>query len=155
MAAKLRYASRILVVDHEPDVLVLLQVGLRAAGYSVSTARDGLEGLQHAQRLMPDLILLETRLPGLDGISACDLLKRLPSTADIPVVILATDPGELARAEALAAGAVDCIGKGLTIHDLLDRIEAALSASHPGQEGDEGGLKKLSERRQFAASGVE
>ena len=155
MDVNLPSALRILVVDDEPDMVFLLDAHLRAAGYTVFSARDGLEGLQQAQSLMPDLILLDARLPGLDGLSACDLLHRLPSTGGIPVVILSCWSGAVARAEGLAAGAVDYIGKPFEIHDLLQRIKAALLASRSAQEENEGGPEEVAERCQFAASALE
>lgn len=155
MDVNLPAAARILVVDDEPDMLLLLEAHLRAAGYAVFTARDGLEGLQHAQSVLPDLILLDARLPGLDGMSACDLLRRLPSTAGIPVVIVTGYSGELPRDQAMAAGAVDFIDKPFQVEDLLRRIQNALAAARPPQEEDRDVLEEAADGSPLAPSAPE
>ncbi|MBM3316070.1 response regulator, partial [candidate division WOR-3 bacterium] len=68
--------SRILVVDDEPDIRLVLQARLEAAGYSVSTAATGLDALNSVRSAPPDLVLLDLMLRGMDGFSVCAMLKR-------------------------------------------------------------------------------
>ena len=79
---------RILVVDDEPAVADLIEAVLREAGYTVSIARDGNEGLALARTWAPDLILMDVMLPGIDGGTAIRVLKAQPATAAIPIVAM-------------------------------------------------------------------
>jgi DNA-binding response OmpR family regulator len=118
--------ATILVVDDEPDMLELIAYTLRLAGYDVVTAACGTDALKGAQARLPDLILLDLMLPDLDGLSVCELLRRLPSTNAIPVLVL-TAMGGLELAGRLAqAGAVHCLQKPFQPRDLVLRIQNAL-----------------------------
>lgn len=80
--------SRILVVDDEPDIRLVLQARLEAAGYSVSTAATGLDALNSVRSAPPDLVLLDLMLPGMDGFSVCAMLKRDQRFNRIPILML-------------------------------------------------------------------
>ena len=95
---------KILVVDDEPDIVELVAFNLEAAGYRVITATNGMEALNRARAILPDLIVLDLMLPELDGLSVCEILSRLPSTAPIPVIILTAWKGEISRMIGLEAG---------------------------------------------------
>ncbi len=120
--------AKILVVDDEPDMLELVSFNLKAEGFEVFTAANGPEALNQARALLPDLIVLDLMLPDLDGVSVCEILQRLPSTAPIPVVMITAWSTDLARRVGLEAGAKDYVTKPFSPRDLVSRIRSALRA---------------------------
>jgi DNA-binding response OmpR family regulator len=117
---------RILVVDDEPDLVELVSFNLRAEGYEVITAANGMEALNQARAELPDLIVLDLMMPELDGLSVCEILRRLPSTAPIPVIMLTAWKSELTRIIGLDTGAEDYITKPFSPRDLVTRVKNAL-----------------------------
>ena len=83
-----KIAKRILVVEDNPRILLVIQRRLESAGYSVITAQEGPRGLEMAKSERPDLILLDLTLPKLDGFEVCRLLKRDPAYSQIPIIML-------------------------------------------------------------------
>lgn len=120
--------KKILVIDDNTELLALLRSSLRVAGFSVSTAATGLEGLEKARSRRPDLIVLDLVLPGMDGFAVCEALKRQPETCDTPVIMLTGLPGEFPRLHGLAAGAVELLAKPISPGQLTARIERTLAA---------------------------
>lgn len=118
--------TRILVVDDEPDMVELLTYVLRHTGWTVFTATNGVDALKRAQRLRPDLILLDLMLPGLDGFAVCEQLRESPTTRAIPVLLLTAMSGDLPRYHGLIHGASDYIRKPFKPADLVARIQKAL-----------------------------
>lgn len=80
--------ARILVIDDYPAILGLLQLTLTTAGHEVVTASDGVSGLALAERVHPDLVLVDVDMPEMDGVAVCGGLKRDPGTRDIPVLLM-------------------------------------------------------------------
>lgn len=117
---------KILVVDDEPDIVELIAYNLEAEGYAVITATSGMEALNRARAILPDLIVLDLMLPELDGISVCEILRKLPSTAPIPVIILTAWKGEGARSVGLQTGAEEYMTKPFSPRDLVLRVNRAL-----------------------------
>lgn len=115
----------ILVVDDEKDILDMLAYNLQKEGYAVLTARDGTAALEQAVRL-PDLILLDVLMPGMDGWEVCKQLKRDPKTAGIPLVFLTAKDTEFDEVLGLELGADDYITKPIALRSLLARVRAAL-----------------------------
>jgi len=120
---------RVLVVDDEVDLVDLLAFELGRRGYDVMAANNGLAALNLARRCLPDLVILDLMMEGLDGFAVCDLLQRQPSTADIPILILTALGGPEVRNRACLAGAADVIQKPFSPADLAARMERALEAS--------------------------
>jgi len=81
-------AFRVLLVDDSETVAGMLSWLLGSAGYAVETAGDGVKGVRAALRRVPDLVMMSARLPRLDGIQACRLLKAESATRDVPVILL-------------------------------------------------------------------
>lgn len=119
--------KKILVVEDDADLVELLRFNLKKAGFAVGTAFDGIEALKKARSLLPDLILLDLMLPELDGFAVCEVLRRDPNTASVPVIILTAMSSQLARLTGLEVGANDFITKPFSSKDLLARIESALN----------------------------
>ena len=116
---------KVLLVDDDPNILLLVQVKLIKSGFEVLTARDGEEGLQKASRDKPDLVLLDGMLPKLDGFTAARRIKAEISPA--PIVIMLTAKGQQADVmRGIREGADDYIVKPFAPRDLVARINAAL-----------------------------
>jgi DNA-binding response OmpR family regulator len=115
-------SATILVIDDEPDNLRLALEMLRGHGLEMVSARDGTAGLRIAQRLRPDLILLDICMPGLNGFQVCRQLKANPATRDCPVIFLTALDQIEDKAQGFAVGAVDYITKPFDARELLLRV---------------------------------
>ena len=121
--------GRVLVVDDEPDLIHILEFGLKAAGYQVDIAADGQEGLKKARETRPDIILLDLMLPKLDGYKVCRLLKFDERYRQIPIIILSARTQEGDQTLAKEMGANRFITKPYEFGEILAHIEALLKAS--------------------------
>lgn len=121
--------AKILVVDDEPDIVELVAFNLRAEGFEVFSAGSGPEALNQARAHLPDLIVLDLMLPDLDGVAVREILRRLPSTAPIPVIMLTAWSSELARIIGLETGAEDYLTKPFSPRELVLRVKNALRAA--------------------------
>ena len=121
--------ARVLVVDDEPDLIRILEFGLRAAGYQVEIAVDGQEGLKKAREIRPDIILLDLMLPKLDGYKVCRMLKFDERYRQIPIIILSARTQEGDQALAKEMGANRFVTKPYEFGEILAHIEALLKAS--------------------------
>jgi len=119
-------AKKILVVEDEPHIRMSMEARLKANGYQIVTAGDGLEGYEIAQKERPDLILMDVMMPKLDGYQALEKLKADEATKAIPVVMLTAraQPEDVEKAG--MGGAVDYIVKPFTPVILLEKIKNAL-----------------------------
>lgn len=120
---------RVLVVDDEPDLVRILQFGLKAAGYDVEVAADGQEGLKKARELRPDIILLDLMLPKLDGYKVCRLLKFDERYKHIPIMILSARTQEGDQALAHEMGANQFVTKPYDFKEILSLVASMLKAS--------------------------
>jgi DNA-binding response OmpR family regulator len=129
-----RRAPLVLVVDDEPEIRNLVQRMLVSKGYEVALAVDGQQALDLADRLVPDLVLLEAMLPKVHGFDACRRIKASPRTRHAPVVMMTAlyRGWRFAQEARDSYGAIDYVEKPFRMEDLLQRIERALreSASH-------------------------
>jgi two-component system phosphate regulon response regulator PhoB len=116
----------ILIVEDEKDILNLIEWHLRAEEYSVLKADDGIKGLDLAVEHLPDLIVLDLMLPGMDGLSVCKALKKNPKTENIPVVMLTAKGEEVDRIVGLELGADDYMVKPFSPRELSLRVRAIL-----------------------------
>jgi DNA-binding response OmpR family regulator len=121
--------ARVLVVDDEPDLVRILEFGLKAAGYHVDTANDGQEGLKKARDLKPDIILLDLMLPKLDGYKVCRLLKFDERYKHIPIMILSARTQEGDQKLANEMGANRFMTKPYEFAEILEHIKALLKQS--------------------------
>ena len=118
--------KRILVIDDDKSIARAVMIRLKAAGYDTTHAPDGLSGLATAKEYEPDLILLDIRMPDLDGFEVNKRLKATPGLADIPVIIVSAHVQETARDAARAGGVFGFVEKPYNAQRLLETIEAAL-----------------------------
>ncbi len=117
----------ILLVDDEPDLLESLSVRLRASGYEVMTAVDGLEALKKARSAAPDLIILDLMLPKMDGYKVARLLKFDGRYSGIPILILSARGQDMDKELGKKAGADDYLVKPFDSADLLARMKRLLA----------------------------
>jgi len=113
---------RILVVDDEMDILELLRYNLEKEGYQVYTAATGETAVQIATEKMPDLIVLDLMLPGIDGMEVCRILKRDNRTSDIPIIMLTARTEDVDIVTGLELGAEDYVTKPFSPKVLIARI---------------------------------
>jgi len=119
-------AQTILIIEDDPDVLDLVRLHLRKAGYLVAETNDGEEGLKKAREQQPAAIILDLMLPGIRGEEVCRRLKARPSTARIPIIML-TALGEAEDCVAgLELGADDYVSKPFSPRELILRLQAIL-----------------------------
>ncbi len=123
---------KILIIDDERDIVRSLSVRLRAAGYDVVAATDGAAGLDLAVEGEPTGILLDIRMPGMDGLAVLDELKKRGDTKAIPVFVLSANVVEQVRSRALAAGACCFLGKPFQAEKLVSTIGHVLGVGGAG-----------------------
>ena len=116
----------ILVVDDEEDILELVEYNLTKAGYKVTCVPTGGEALKQARSLLPDLVVLDLMLPGLNGLEICTLLKNDPKTKGLAVVMLTARGEESDVVRGLELGADDYITKPFSPKILLARVNSVL-----------------------------
>jgi DNA-binding response OmpR family regulator len=114
---------RVLVVDDDGDIRLLLEELLRGAGYGVETATDGRAALRVFHETSADLVVLDLSMPELDGF---ETLERLRDLSDVPVILLTARGGEIDKVRGFRAGADDYVVKPFGRQELLARIEACL-----------------------------
>jgi FixJ family two-component response regulator len=134
-------AGTVLVIDDTADNLRVVVAVLEAYSFTAITARDGESGLERAKRARPDAILLDVRMPGIDGYETCRRLKADPATAPIPVLFMTvlSEPDQKLRA--FEAGAVDHVTKPLEASELLARVR-----THVGLRAAQLELRRQNER---------
>jgi DNA-binding response OmpR family regulator len=121
--------ARILVVDDEPDVLFMTAYALRAlGGHEVSEARNGIDGLSMARQLRPDLVVLDIKMPQMDGIAVCRGIRETPGMETTPVILLSARGQRAEVEEGWAAGASDYIIKPYAPDVLVRRVSELLKA---------------------------
>ncbi|MFP4407816.1 MAG: response regulator [Spirochaetaceae bacterium] len=118
--------EHVLVVDDETDILELIRYNLQKEGYRVTTVKTGEEGLKLTRELEPDVLVLDLMLPGLDGLSVCNRLKREESTRSIPVIMLTAKAEDADIVTGLELGADDYVTKPFSPKVLTARIRAVL-----------------------------
>lgn len=117
---------KILVAEDEKDIRELVSITMRLAGYEVWMANDGQEALMLAQQIVPDLILMDVRMPRMTGYEACAAMKEIEKLKDIPVVFLSAKGQETEIQQGLASGAAAYILKPFAPTDLTLRVKELL-----------------------------
>jgi DNA-binding response OmpR family regulator len=118
--------SRVLVVEDNADIAELLRHSLERAGHSVETRTSGPDGLAHARERVPDLVVLDLMLPGMDGLQVCQALRGNAATATIPIIMLTARGEEADRIRGLEIGADDYVTKPFSPKELVARAAAVL-----------------------------
>lgn len=118
----------ILVIEDYSDSRTLLSSLLRAKGYKVVEASDGREGLLQANRVTPDLILMDLAMPRMDGIEATRQLRQRHTLSQVPIFVISAYVTNDVRRDALAAGCTEVFPKPFDIEALLSKIKERLGA---------------------------
>ncbi|KAM3111092.1 response regulator transcription factor [Phormidesmis sp. 146-33] len=118
--------SQILIIDNDFTFSELLSVELETIGYQVSYASEGIKGQILAQQLLPDLIMLDIRLPKVDGFTVCRRLRQDDRTANIPILVLTALSATQDKVKAFDAGADDYLIKPFASEEMLVRVQAIL-----------------------------
>lgn len=121
-------AAKILAVDDEPELTALVSYHLSRLGHHVTTAANGWEAIDKIQHERPDLILLDLMLPDLDGFGVCEILRRDPRTATIPIIIISAWASLDSRHLGLELGALDYITKPFSPQELVKRVNRFIDA---------------------------
>ncbi len=119
--------NRILLVDDEEDLVLALKARFSAAGYEVEVAEDGLEALQKARTLDPDIIVLDVMLPKMDGFKVCRLLKFDSRYSAIPILMLSARGQELDQETGKSAGADEYMVKPFDSVRLLQKVRELIA----------------------------
>ena len=122
--------QKIVVVEDEPDILEVIEYNLTREGFRVVTARDGADGLKKARSELPDLLVLDLMLPGIDGLEVCRRLRADDVTRTLPVVMVTAKGEEADIVVGLGMGADDYLVKPFSPRELLARIRAVLRRAH-------------------------
>ena len=117
---------KILVVDDEEDILEFLGYNLRAEGYEVIVADNGLLAIELAKKHEPSLIILDVQMPNMDGITTCEKIREIPSLSQSVVTFLTARSEDYSQIAGFEAGADDYITKPIRPKVLISRVKALL-----------------------------
>jgi two-component system OmpR family response regulator len=131
--------ARLLVVDDEPNILELLSVSLRFAGFEVATASNGVDALNLARTFAPDLLVLDVMLPGLDGFEVAKVLRGNGNRT--PVLFLTAKDATEDRVQGLTIGGDDYVTKPFSLEEVVARIRAVLRRTGPAASVEPGGSR--------------
>ncbi len=117
---------KILLVDDEPDILEIVDFNLTSEGYQVITAENGIEAVKKAKKELPNLIILDVMMPEMDGIEACELIRKNPDLKNTLVVFLTARGEDYSQVAGFDAGADDYITKPIKPKVLVSKVKALL-----------------------------
>src|SRR6202140_1992946 len=123
--------KRVLVVDEEQEITLVLRSGLAKHGYDVRVASEGEAALELFQAWTPDLVVTDLSMPNMNGLKLCQRLREISS---VPIIVLSVKGDEASKVEALDAGADDYVTKPFGMGELLARVRAALRRGAPATE---------------------
>src|SRR6266700_6893303 len=126
--------NTVLIIEDERDVVDLLALNLRKAGFGTSTASDGAAGLEKARNEKPALIILDLMLPKRPGLEVCKILKSDPGTRRVPIMMLTAKAEEIDRIVGLEFGADDYVTKPFSPREIVLRIRAILRRAETANE---------------------
>jgi two-component system alkaline phosphatase synthesis response regulator PhoP len=118
--------AKILIAEDERDIRELVSLTLQFGGFTVVQAANGAEAVEQAQKALPDLVLLDVRMPKMTGYEACRRIKSMPELRDIPVVFLSAKGQESEIQTGLEAGAEEYILKPFAPDELVKQVQAVL-----------------------------
>ncbi len=117
---------KVLLVDDELDILEFLSYNLEKEGYEVHTARNGVEAIEVAEKQVPHLIILDVMMPEMDGIAACEELRKIPALSSTVIAFLTARGEDYSQIAGFEAGADDYITKPVRPKVLVSRVKALL-----------------------------
>ncbi|MGD2078390.1 MAG: response regulator [Chloroflexota bacterium] len=119
----------VLVVDDEPTARTMLRLILVRAGFEVLEAQDGSEALDEVKRKIPDLMILDIMMPGIDGFEVCEILRSQDETADLPIIMLSARADAESVNRGLLLGATKYLTKPVMPEELTRQVREVLNVS--------------------------
>ncbi|MBC8100757.1 MAG: response regulator [Armatimonadetes bacterium] len=123
--------KRILVVDDEVGALTLIGIMLERGGFGVLKAKDGLDALAVLEQNLPDMIILDVMMPGMDGITLCGVIRKQRALATVPILILSARNDADSVMRGMEAGANDYLPKPILHHDLVQKVKLMVGIPTP------------------------
>lgn len=117
---------KILLVDDEPDILEIVGYNLKSEGYQIFTAKNGVEGVKAAKKIVPHLILLDIMMPEMDGIEACEKIRKIESLENVLISFLTARGEDYSQVAGFEAGADDYITKPIKPKILVSKVKSLL-----------------------------
>ena len=127
----------VLVIDDDENIIELIRLGLKYEGFRVESTMTGADGLAAAQRINPDLIILDWMLPEINGLEVCNRLRENPTTRDIPILMLTAKDEVTDRVAGLETGADDYLAKPFNFEELVARLRAILRRASRGKSEED------------------
>ncbi len=120
--------KKILIVEDNSELLELLRLTIKEAGFCVATANNGVDALKKARALAPDLMILDLVLPELDGFAVCEHLRRDPALTALPIIALTGLTSEISRLAGLESGVTEYVTKPFNPGQLVSRLKRLLQS---------------------------
>ena len=117
---------KILLVDDEPDILEIISYSLKNVGYNVYTAKNGIQAVKQAEKIEPHLIILDVMMPEMDGIEACEIIRKTPKIKHTLITFLSARGEDYSQIAGFNAGADDYITKPIKPKILLSKVKSLL-----------------------------
>lgn len=127
---------KILLVDDEPDILEIVGYNLSAEGYQITTAKNGVEAVKKAKKEKPQLIILDVMMPEMDGIEACEQIRKIPDLDETIITFLTARGEDYSQVAGFEAGADDYITKPIKPKVLVSKVKALLRRLKENKESD-------------------
>jgi two-component system alkaline phosphatase synthesis response regulator PhoP len=128
---------KILLVDDEPDILEIVAYNLSSEGYQVITAENGAEGVKKAKKEKPQLIILDVMMPQMDGIEACEQIRKMPDLSNTIITFLTARGEDYSQMAGFDAGADDYITKPIKPKVLVSKVKALLRRLKEDEKADD------------------
>lgn len=125
---------KILIIDDESDIREIISYNLKKEGYEVATAADGREGIAIIQKFMPDLIILDMMMPGMDGVEVCYHIRNVLKLQNVVICFLSARSEDFSQVAALEAGGDDYIAKPITPRILSSKVKSLLRRLIPMEQ---------------------
>ncbi|MCI0353243.1 MAG: response regulator transcription factor, partial [Acidobacteriales bacterium] len=124
--------KKILIVDDEPQITRVLRRAFETEGFQVRLASDGRSGLENFQAWVPDVVITDLAMPGVDGLGLCSRIRQL---SNVPILVLSVKEDEATKVKALDLGADDYVSKPFGMAELIARVRALLRRAAPPAHG--------------------
>ncbi len=118
--------TKILLVDDEPDILEIVGYNLKQEGYQIFTAANGKEAIVKAKKELPDLIIMDVMMPEMDGMEACENIRKIPELSNVIITFLTARSEDYSQVAGFDAGADDYIAKPIKPKLLVSKVKALL-----------------------------
>jgi two-component system alkaline phosphatase synthesis response regulator PhoP len=151
--------TKILLVDDEPDILEIVGYNLKQEGYQIFTAANGKEAIAKAKKELPDLIIMDVMMPEMDGMEACENIRKIPELSNVIITFLTARSEDYSQVAGFDAGADDYIAKPIKPKLLVSKVKALLRRLKETEQNSEtlnvGGLEINREEYKIVKDDIE